>query len=284
MGHGAEAHPRRLDRVHLHDAGLLQMRGRAHAELLGVLTVDLHEIRPLGAELQAVDAIRVRPLDVRMRLLRGLRDAFAPSGAGTLIVEDARRDDFVLGAAFLLLDREHVVSERHAANRRHSVRHPQLVGVLGVGVLRRAPRVHVEIDEAGHHVHPGGVDLVVRFRRAIGPHRHTRRPRVANRGDAVVFDDDVDGSSRRTAGAVDQHRAAHHHRLVGTESLTLGAVRRGPQRLALQWTLIQRLRRGLRAERDGEDRDEREPDCRKCDASTAEHGASGSKFTRYTGV
>ena len=29
MRHGAEAHACRLDRVHLHDAGLLQMRGRA---------------------------------------------------------------------------------------------------------------------------------------------------------------------------------------------------------------------------------------------------------------
>ena len=66
---------------------------------------------------------------------------------------------FALRAFSLTVKR--VAGERHAAHRRHAVREPQLVGVLGFGVLRRAAGVHVQVDEAGHHVHPGRVDFVL---------------------------------------------------------------------------------------------------------------------------
>ncbi len=205
------------------------------------------------------------------------------AGAGTLIVENPRRDDLVLRAAFLLFDRQRVLGERHAAHRRHAVRQPQLVRVLRVGVLRCAAGVHVQVDEARQHVHPAGVDLVVRSRRPVGPHRRSGRAGVADGGDAVVFDDDVDGSARRAAGAVDERRSPHDHRLVGTEPFARRAIRGGAQWIALQrGGLVQRLSRVLRPNRDGGHRHERKHNEPSHDAAPAHHETSGAQFTLVT--
>src|SRR5262249_3872343 len=158
---------------------------RAHTEPLRVLTVDLHQLGPLGAELDAVDAVLVRPLDPRVRLLGGLRTAFAPAAARTLIVPDARRDDLVAGAALFLFHGDGVVVQGDAAHRGQAVREPQLVWIFGVGIFRRAAGVHVQIDEAGHHVHAGRVDLVIGFRRPIRAERQPGRPRIPDRRDPV---------------------------------------------------------------------------------------------------
>ena len=96
---GAEAEPRGLDRVHLRDAALLQMRGRSEAELLRLVEQRRHDLRPLGAELQAVDAVGGRPAHPLARLLGRVDGALVPAAARPLVVEDARRDDLVLLAA-----------------------------------------------------------------------------------------------------------------------------------------------------------------------------------------
>jgi hypothetical protein len=106
----------------------------------------------------------------------------------------------------------------------------------------------VEIDETGQHVHAGRVDLVIGLRRPVGPQRHPRRAGVANRRDAVVLDDDVDRAARRSAGAVDQHRAADDHRLVRAEPFSVGAGRPRRQRVPLQRRLTERLRGILRGD------------------------------------
>jgi hypothetical protein len=86
---------------------------------------------------------------------------------------------------------------------------PQLVGILGLGVLRRAAAVHVHVDEAGHQVHAGRVELVVGLLRGtIRPERQPGRSGAPNRSNAIVLDDDVDRAARRAARAVDENDAA----------------------------------------------------------------------------
>ena len=65
------------------------------------------------------------------------------------------RDDLVPRAAVLLARRELVAGQRYAADRGHAVREPELVGVLGLRVLRRPARMDVQIDEArAGHTYP----------------------------------------------------------------------------------------------------------------------------------
>jgi hypothetical protein len=90
--------------------------------------------------------------------------------------------------------------------------------------------VDVVVDKPRQHEHPGGVDLVVRVLR--GPVRlegQAGRPRGANRGDAVLFDDDIDRASWRRARAVDEHRASDDERLERPGALAGLARRCGNQ-------------------------------------------------------
>ena len=83
---------------------------------------------------------------------------FVPPGARALIVEDARRDDGVGGAALLLLQREWLRRQLDAANRGDAVRHVELVDVLRFGRLAVVAEVRVKVDEPRHQIHAGAVD------------------------------------------------------------------------------------------------------------------------------
>jgi hypothetical protein len=70
----------------------------------------------------------------------------------------------------------------------------------------------MHVDEAGKHVHARCVDLMIEV--AGLPLRLERKARGAclkDTGDLVAFDDDVDRSTRRSAGSVDQHRSSDDH-------------------------------------------------------------------------
>ena len=69
MRDGAEPEARCLDRVHVRDAALLQVSRRAEPLLLRFVEQRRHDVWPLRAELQSVDAVFCGPLDVRTRLL-----------------------------------------------------------------------------------------------------------------------------------------------------------------------------------------------------------------------
>ena len=74
------------------------------------------------------------------------------------------------------------------------------------------------------------------------------------------------GPARRTAGAVNQHRAANHHRLERPDAFAGGAVRRRRQRFARRRRIGQRLCRILRADcanHRGQDHDDEE----RCETS-----------------
>ena len=72
-----------------------------------------------------------------------------------------------------------------------------------------SPLVHVEVDEAGHEVHAGGIELARRAARPpSGVDRHARDPDADDRGDAVPLDDDGDGPARLAALDVDEVPAA----------------------------------------------------------------------------
>ena len=77
---------------------------------------------------------------------------------------------------------------------------PQLVHVFGLRSFGDAPGVHVVVNEAGHHVHALGVELA---RGAIWAvvfvDGHTRHRDADDVFDAVIFDDDVDGTDGHTA-------------------------------------------------------------------------------------
>ena len=231
---GLQPELRGLERVHLRDAGLLQVRGRPHLVQLRLAEQRGHDVGTLRAELEAVDAVGLAPAHPLARLLRRLDRAAIPAGARTLVVDDARGDDLVARAPRLLADGERVVGKRDAGDGGDAVRHPQLVGVLRVRVLGRSARVHVVVDEAGHHVHAGGVDLLIGvLRRPVRPRRDSGRAGAANRVDAVAGDDDVDGTDRRGAGAVDHDGVADDERLERAASFARLPRRRRHDRLRL---------------------------------------------------
>src|SRR5262249_33495761 len=162
------------------------------------------------------------------RGFRRVHRAFVPAAARSLIVEDARRDDLITGAALLLLDRELMGGERNAAHSRHDVRQPELVWIFRVGVLGLPARVRVNVNEPGQYVHPGGVNLVVGvLRLAILTLRQTGRAGAANTVDPVVFDDDVHGALRRRAGSINQDGAADDQSLEWPPALVRCAIWRG---------------------------------------------------------
>ena len=67
----------------------------------------------------------------------------------------------------------------------------------------------VHIDEAGQHIHAGGVDLTRGAQRfSIGLHRQARGARSANFGDTAAADDDVGGAIGRSAIAGNDGGAA----------------------------------------------------------------------------
>ena len=159
---------------------------------------------------------------------------------GTLIVDDARRDDLVLALRSLSLDGERVAGHRHAAHGRHAVREPQLVGVLGLVVLRRAAGVNVHVDEARHTYMPVASISWSALRRAASAASARPASRRCDRGDAVAFDDDVHRPAAVAPGAVDEHHAADHQRLERAAPFV-----RTPIRRRLQCPFAHRRPRGL---------------------------------------
>ena len=181
--------------------------------------------------------------------------------ARALVVEDARRDDLVARAALLLLHRERVVGERHAAHRRHAVGEPQLVRVLRVGVLGRAAGVHVQVDEAGHartcrsrrsRSRPSGS----RFGRSGSPGVPALRIAVMRLPSTTM------STGPRGGPPVPSISIAPRITIVayGTEALALSAVGRRRQRLAAHRRVGQRLNRVLRPKRDARGADGGEDD------------------------
>ncbi len=221
---------------------------RSQASLLRLVEERRHDVRTLGADLQAIDAVGSCPADVLARDFWRGHAAFVPTTPRALVVVDARRDDLVPLAALLVADRYAVVAKRHATNGRHAVRQPQLVGVLRLRILRGAAGVHVHVDEARHEVHAGGIDFEVGIlRRAIGSHRQAGCPSAPHRRNAIAGDDDVDRTLWRCTRAVDERDPADDERLVRSASLVGAAIRcRRQSPLALR--LARRLC-GLRGSR-----------------------------------
>ena len=143
-----------------------------------------------------------------------------------MIGEDARRDDLILGRQLALLQVPIHAAARHAAHRRHAVRQPQLVDVFGIVGLPAAA-VHVQIDEAGHDVHAGRVDLLGALRRtpAIAD-GHLREADARDLGDAILRDDEIHRPARRRAGAVDDRGAADDQPVVRTIAFAGAAIGR----------------------------------------------------------
>ena len=82
VGHGLQAELRGRERVHLGDAGLLQVRGRAELVLLRLVEQRRHDVGPLRPELQSFDAVRGAPAHPLARQLGRVGGALAPAGAG----------------------------------------------------------------------------------------------------------------------------------------------------------------------------------------------------------
>ncbi len=87
--------------------------------------------------------------------------------------------------------------------------------------------MRVQIDEAGHDVHPLGVDLA---RGVLRPtfvvDRRAWRPDAAHLGDPVPLDDEIYWALRRTAGAVDHDRTADDQPLERSLALVAPVGRR----------------------------------------------------------
>ena len=99
---GAEPEARGLDRVHVRDAALLEVRSGAKLVHLGGVEQSRHDLGLFGAKLQSIDSVFRRPLDVGPCLLGRVDRALVPAAARTLVVVDPGRHDLVFRAALLL--------------------------------------------------------------------------------------------------------------------------------------------------------------------------------------
>ena len=89
--------------------------------------------------------------------------------------------------------------------------------------------MHVHVDEPRHDVHPGRIDLLHAAGRAPALiDRDLRHADPDDVDDLVPLDDDVDRTSRRTTGAVDQRGAANDESLKRSLALARPPSRRGP--------------------------------------------------------
>ena len=170
-----------------------------------------------------------RPLDEFARLFRRVdRTAVPRAGAGEDERDEARRDDLVARAAVALVDAPvGAVAAARLADRGDAVRHPEFEDVLRARPLFLAAGVAVHVDEAGEHVHAGQVDLFGRvLRPPLGFDRHLREADTADLLDAVLLDDDVDRSDRRSAGAIDQRGSAEDQPIVWSGALVWPPIRR----------------------------------------------------------
>ena len=161
MGDCAQSEPGGLERVHLRDAGLLQMRGGAELELLAAASRAAMISGRCAPSFNPSTPFVGAPATHVARRFRRIDRAFVPARARSLEVDDSRRDDLVAIAALALFERQRVIGQGHADDRRDAVREPQLVRILGVGILRRFAGVLVQADESRQHVHAGGVDLEI---------------------------------------------------------------------------------------------------------------------------
>ena len=228
-----QTHARGLDGVELCHTRLTKVGHRAEAQGPACREEFLGNLGARGEQLDAVHPVLHRPCHPRPRLLGRVHGALIPAAAGGLVVEHPGRDDLVARAAIPLAHRHRMRGERHAAHGGHAVGHPQLVDVLGLGVLGRPSDVNVVVDDARHDVHAGGVDLEIGILgRALRRERQARRPGRTDRADAILLDDDVDRATGRGAGAVNQHGAADDQRLERPGALASLAGRRGNQLVA----------------------------------------------------
>ena len=225
-----QTHARGLDGVELCHARLTKVGHRAEAQRPPRRDEFLGDVGARGEQLDAVHPVLHRPLHPRPRLLGPVDGALIPAAAGRLVVKHPGRDDLVARAAIPLAHRHGVRRERDAAHGGHAVGHPQLVDVLGFGVLRRPSDVNVVVDDARHDVHAGSVDLEIGVLwRALRRGREARRPGRTDLTDAILLDDDVDRATGRGAGAVDQDGPADDQRLERPCALASLAGRRGNQ-------------------------------------------------------
>src|SRR5215813_5355758 len=240
MLHRAHAHPRGLNDVGSNDARLSHVRCRTHLQLLRFVEQGAQDFgvedRIAADDFEAVGPFLLRPADVFAREFRRGDLALVPTHTRADVDEDARRDYLIPRAALALAERPiDAVARAGIADGSHAVRHPQLVDVFGGRPLREAADVRVAIDEARQHVHPGGVDLLHAFVRAVRFFDgYLGIAHALDLFDPVVFDDDVDGAYRRSSRAVDHRRSANDQPLERPFAFTGFAIRgRGDCALSL---------------------------------------------------
>ena len=229
MRHRAQAQADGIAGIHAAHAHLIQVCHGPQAQLLRFAQQRFHDLGIHGAQLETVDAFTVGPAHPFAGGFGRSHRRIGPSLAGErpVIGENPRRGDLVPRAALAFAQRPIHVACRHAAHGGNAVAHPELMGILRVGSLGRATGVNMQIDKAGHGVHPGSIDFACAARRPA-------RVRYRNIGisdgsdfpEAIPFDHDIDRPARRRAGAVDHGDAANDEALEWTFALPCTTVRR----------------------------------------------------------
>ncbi len=237
--------------------GLLDgdVRGAAQAERVRLVERRFQQIAIGAEELEAVGAVLLRPSDPGADGLRRLGRPVGAAAPVRRVDQDPRSHQRVRGAG--RAPRLRLVEIRpDVADRRRAACEVQVHLVLEW--LRHPSafvlQVHVRVDDAGHHVLPGGVDNRIGGR-VLGRGR-------ADAGDQAVLDEDVGRAKRRLAVAVDHHRVADEQTLDGLR--VQGRVRGRPGRLS---------RRQHGAAHEGDDKQDDETCERASGMSEVEHRA-----------
>ncbi len=199
--HGVE----RLELLHLHVGGDRQV------EPLCLLADRAPHVGAVDEDLEPLRALRLERAHLGPRLVRRV-------GGDDGVGDDRRRSDAVLGREpGVRDDRVDPLGGSRVANGGDAVRQHQLVHVVLRHRFARAREVdvRVHVDEAGHHVHPRGVDHAVERagdlpRPFVGERGKLRRARFLDRRDRPVLDENVHRAAGGVPRPIDDHRVPDH--------------------------------------------------------------------------
>jgi len=200
------------------------MHGGAQVVLLGFVEGGFHDRRTRSEELDAfAPALGHLAHPFAGVLGRGNRCVAILAKAD--VCDQMRGHDLVGRTAFAVVERPlRAVEAAGLADGGYAVAHPQLEHVLGRRALRGAAQVAMHIDKARQDVMSAQVDLTVAPLWALTlVDGYAGIADAGNVGDAVVLDHNVNGTSGRSARAINEGGPTQHQALVRAVAL-VGAI------------------------------------------------------------
>ena len=254
MLHRTQTHPRSLQNVGAHDARLRHVCSRTKIQLFRFV----HQSgKNFGIEqlcaaknFESVHAFLFRPAHIFARNFWRINLPFVPASARRDIHVNARRYDFILGAAFAFLERPiYAIHRTRITNRSHTMRHPKFIDIFRWSPLRQTADVRVTIHKPGQHIHPARINFFCTFGRTrVVADSNFRIANATNFADAIIFNQNVHRPLRRRSRPINDRSATNHQPLKRPLAFITSTIWRGRDGGTL-WLCLYKGRHATQAEK-----------------------------------